>query len=308
MKLWYDKDVEAAPRRVAVVGYGSQGRAHALNLRDSGWDVRVALREGQSADKARSDALTVVPLDRAREADVVAMLVPDLQQPAVFEQLRLTNETVVFAHGFCIHHGLIAPKGKVALVAPKGPGKLVRDTYVDGRGVPCLVAGALDVALPYAKAIGGTRAGVLETTFKEETETDLFGEQAVLCGGVTELVVAGFETLVGAGYPPELAYFECMHELKLIVELLHEGGLARMHEFVSETARYGDLTRGRRVVDERVRESMRTILREVQDGTFGREWIGEVREGMPRFRELMRADLDHPIERVGRELRALMTC
>ena len=318
VRMHYDRDIEAARFSVCVIGYGSQGRAQALNLRDSGIEVRVALREGRSTLQARGDGLAVVPLDRAAEADVVQFLVPDLAQPALFEEWvrpRLESQTLMFSHGFCVHHGLIAaPKScDVVMVAPKGPGKLVRDTYVKGSGVPCLVAVAQDAsgramqtALAHAKAIGGARVGVIETTFKEETETDLFGEQAVLCGGVTELVTAGFDTLTAAGYQPEIAYFEVMHELKLIVDLLHEGGLARMHEFVSDTAKYGDLTRGGRIVDGRVRESMRAVLREVQDGTFGREWIEEVRLGMKRYRELMKKDMEHPIEAVGRRLRSLM--
>jgi ketol-acid reductoisomerase len=316
--MHYDRDIEAGRFSLCVIGYGSQGRAQALNLRDSGLDVKVALREGPSAKQAREEGLAVVSLDRATEADVVQFLVPDLAQPALFEEWvrpRLGSQTLLFSHGFCVHHGLIrVPAGcDVVMVAPKGPGKLVRDTYVKGSGVPCLVAvhqdasgRAMKTALAHAKAIGGARAGVIETTFREETETDLFGEQAVLCGGVTELVTAGFDTLTSAGYQPEVAYFEVMHELKLIVDLLHEGGLARMHEFVSDTAKYGDLTRGGRIVDGRVRESMKQVLREVQDGTFGREWTAEVRSGMARYRELMKKDMDHPIEAVGRRLRGLM--
>ncbi len=318
MKLYYDKDVEATKLSVTVLGYGSQGRAQALNLRDSGSDVRVALREGKSADAAKADGIVVVGLDRATESDVIHFLVPDLAQPALYEEWvrpMLKNQTLMFSHGFCVHHGLIkAPPGcDVVMVAPKAPGRMVRETYVEGFGTPCLVAvqqdpsgRALKTALAYARAIGGTRAGVIETTFKEETETDLFGEQAVLCGGVTELVTAGFDALVDAGYQPEVAYFECMHELKLIVDLLHDGGLARMHEFVSDTAKYGDLTRGSRVVDGRVRETMKAILREIQDGTFGREWTAEVRSGMKRYRELMKRDMEHPIEGVGRALRSMM--
>jgi ketol-acid reductoisomerase len=319
VKLYYDKDVDAAKASVAVLGYGSQGRAQALNLRDSGWDVRVAVREGKSADAVRADGVRVVGLDRAAEADVIQFLVPDLAQPALFEEWirpRLKAQTLMFSHGFCIHHGLIRPPAScdVVMVAPKAPGRMVRETYTKGFGTPCLVAvqqdasgRALRTALAYAKAIGGTRAGVIETTFKEETETDLFGEQAVLCGGVTELVTAGFDTLVAAGYQPEVAYFECMHELKLIVDLLYDGGLARMHEFVSDTAKYGDLTRGRRIVDARVREAMKAVLGEIQDGSFGREWTAEVRGGMKRYRELMKKDMEHPIEAVGRALRSMMS-
>jgi ketol-acid reductoisomerase len=303
---------------VTVVGYGSQGRGQALNLRDSGAKVRIALRDGPSAKLAREEGFEVVPFERAAEAEVIQMLVPDVVQPAVFQEYiapRLSRQTLMFSHGFNIHYGQIRPPSScdVVMVAPKGPGKMVRDVFVRGFGVPCLVAvhqnpsgRALETALAYARAIGGARAGTIETTFREETETDLFGEQAVLCGGMTELVLAGYETLVAAGYGPEVAYFECLHELKLIVDLLQEGGLARMHQFVSDTAKYGDLTRGPRVVDARVRETMRALLREIQDGSFAREWVAEGRAGMPRFRALLQAELEHPIERVGRKLRDMM--
>lgn len=309
-------------KRVAILGYGSQGRAQALNLRDAGVDVVVGLRpNGPTAERATADGFRpVAPLEAVRDAAVVAMLVPDTAQPALFREqvapaLR-EGSALLFAHGFNVHFGQIrAPRGvDVVLVAPKAPGDLVRRQYAEGRGVPCLVAvhqnatgNALDTALAYAHGIGGTRAGVLQTTFAEETETDLFGEQAVLCGGVTELVVAGFETLVAAGYQPEVAYFECLHELKLIVDLLHEGGLARMLRFVSETAKYGDLTRGPRVVDDRVRATMRTILEEIRSGAFASEWVLENQAGRPRYERLLERDLAHPIEEVGASLRARMS-
>ena len=311
-----------ARKRVAVLGYGSQGRAQALNLRDAGLDVVVGLRpNGPTAERATADGFRpVTPLEAVRDAAVVAMLVPDTAQPALFvEQVAPAlreGSALLFAHGFNVHFGQVrAPRGvDVVLVAPKAPGELVRRQYAEGRGVPCLVAvhqdatgTALATAIAYAHGIGGTRAGVLQTTFAEETETDLFGEQAVLCGGVTELVVAGFETLVAAGYQPEVAYFECLHELKLIVDLLHEGGLARMFRSVSETAKYGDVSRGPRVVDERVRASMRTILEEIRSGAFASEWVLENQAGRPRYDRLLERDLAHPIEQVGAALRARMS-
>lgn len=324
MKLFSGNDVDNATlrgKRVAVVGYGSQGRAHALNLRDSGLDTVVGLRpEGASWRKARADGWDVMtPADAVASAQLVAMLVPDMAQPEVFQTSVRPHlqpgAALLFAHGFNVHYGQIEapPEVDVVLVAPKGPGDLVRRQFVEGRGVPCLFAVAQNAtgiarerALSYASGIGGGRAGVLETTFAEETETDLFGEQAVLCGGASELVVRGFETLVEAGYQPEVAYFECLHELKLIVDLLHEGGLQKMHQFVSETAKYGDLTRGPRVVDDSAKERMREVLEEVRDGTFAREWILENQAGRPRYRRLMAHDLEHPIEDVGRRLRARM--
>jgi ketol-acid reductoisomerase len=324
MKIYVESDVEpghAGVARIAVVGYGSQGRAHALNLRDSGFDVTVGLRPGGASwRQAEADGMQVAAPSQAVEgADIVAILVPDMAAPAVWRTIEggiKAGAAVLFAHGFNVHYGSIkAPETlDVILVAPKGPGALVRRQYEEGRGVPCLMAVAQDAtgrakarALAYAHGIGGTRGGVLETTFAEETETDLFGEQAVLCGGVTELVVQGFETLVEAGYQPEVAYFECMHELKLIVDLLHEGGLAKMHQFVSDTAKYGDLTRGPRIIDEHTRERMREVLAEVRDGRFAREWRAEYEAGMPRYKALMAADLNHPIEKVGRDLRARMS-
>ena len=324
MKMWVEQDVnrdEMRGMRIAVIGYGSQGRAHAMNLRDSGFDVVVGLRAGgPSWKQAEADGMAVAAPERAVEsAEIVALLVPDMAQPAVFESIapRLRRDSaILFAHGFNIHYGRIQPPGHcdVILVAPKGPGDLVRRQYEEGRGVPALMAVHHDAsgraqarALAYADGIGGTRGGVLETTFAEETETDLFGEQAVLCGGVTELVTQGFETLIEAGYQPEVAYFECMHELKLIVDLLHEGGLRKMHEFVSDTARYGDLTRGPRVVDEHTREQMRKVLDEIRDGTFASEWVNEYDNGMSRYDAMYRKDLDHPVEKVGRDLRARMS-
>jgi ketol-acid reductoisomerase len=323
MKIYVEADVEAGTgrARVAVIGYGSQGRAHARNLADSGFEVTVGLRpDGPSWQRAMSDGMRVAaPAEAAAGADIVAMLVPDMAAPKTWRAIEAEvkpGAALLFAHGFNIHYGSIRPRADldVVLVAPKGPGDLVRRQYQEGRGVPCLLAVAQDAtgrakarALGYAHGIGGTRGGVLETTFAEETETDLFGEQAVLCGGVTELVVQGFETLVEAGYQPEVAYFECMHELKLIVDLLHEGGLAKMHQFVSDTAKYGDLSRGPRIVDEHTRERMREVLAEIRDGRFAREWRAEYEAGMPRYAEWLAKDLNHPIEKVGRELRARMS-
>ncbi len=324
MKLYSEAEASTGAldgKRIAVLGYGSQGRAHARNLADSGHDVVVGVRAGgPSWDKARADGLAVAtPADAVRDADLVAFLVPDMAQAAVYSDVAdgiKAGAALLFAHGFNVHFGQIeAPADRdVILVAPKGPGDLVRRQYEIGRGVPCLFAVHQDAtgkgrdrALAYAHAIGGSRAGVLETTFAEETETDLFGEQAVLCGGATELVLKGFETLTEAGYQPEVAYFECMHELKLIVDLLYEGGLEKMHEFVSETAKYGDLTRGPRVIDEGTGERMREILKEIQDGRFAREWIEENEKGLPEYNRLMEQDLAHPIEKVGRALRACMS-
>jgi ketol-acid reductoisomerase len=323
MQLYSRKDVDKRAlkgARIAVLGYGSQGRAHALNLKDSGFDVVVGVRKGGASWKsAKRDGLAVAePVEAARNADVVAMLVPDLAQPELYRQVApvlKSGATVLFAHGFNIHFKQIKPSRNldVVLIAPKGPGGLVRRQYQQGRGVPCLLAVAQDAtgrahakALAYADGIGGTRGGVLETSFAEETETDLFGEQAVLCGGATELVVQGFETLVEAGYQPEVAYYECLHELKLIVDLLHEGGLANMHRFISDTAKYGDLTRGPRVVNERTKKEMRRILKEIRNGKFAREWIDEHEHGSKKYQRLLKQDLRHPIERVGAKLRARM--
>jgi ketol-acid reductoisomerase len=323
MKLYSQKDVDKKAlkgARIAVLGYGSQGRAHALNLKDSGFDVVVGVRKkGASWKKAKKDGLAVAePVDATEGADLVAMLVPDLAQKALYAEVEKSLEkgaTLLFAHGFNIHYKQIKPRKDldVVLIAPKGPGGLVRRQYQEGRGVPCLIAVAQDAtgkahakALAYAHGIGGTRGGVLDTTFAEETETDLFGEQAVLCGGATELVVKGFETLVEAGYQPEVAYYECLHELKLIVDLLHEGGLTKMHQFISDTAKYGDLTRGPRIVDDRVKNVMRKVLKEVQTGKFAKQWIEESASGGKNYQRLLKEDKDRQIEKVGSELRARM--
>jgi len=322
MRLYSQKDVDKKAlrgARIAVLGYGSQGRAHALNLKDSGYDVVVGVRKGASWKKARRDGLAVAePAEAIADADVIAMLVPDLSQPQVYEAIAphlKRGAALLFAHGFNIHFRQIRPRRDldVVLIAPKGPGDLVRRQYQQGRGVPCLIAVARDAsghaharALAYAHGIGGTRGGVLETTFSEETETDLFGEQAVLCGGATELVVKGFETLVEAGYQPEVAYYECLHELKLIVDLLHEGGIKKMHEFISETAKYGDLTRGPRVIDAHVKSEMRRILTEIQQGKFARQWIAENASGRRNYKKMLKADMARQIEKVGAQLRARM--
>ncbi|MDH3418947.1 MAG: ketol-acid reductoisomerase [Gammaproteobacteria bacterium] len=323
MKLFVEADVQPevlAGERIAVLGYGSQGRAHAMNLRDSGFDVVIGLRPGgKTTAKAENDGFQVLPPDQAVDgAGLIAFLAPDMVQASLYEAIESklkANATLLFAHGFNIHYGRIEPRDDldVVLIAPKGPGDLVRRQYEAGRGVPCLMAVAQDVtgnakarALAYAHGIGGTRGGVLETTFGEETETDLFGEQAVLCGGLSELIVRGFQTLVDAGYQPEVAYFECMHEVKLIVDLLHEGGLAKMHEFVSETAKYGDLTQGPRVVDEHTGERMKQVLKEIQDGTFANNWVAEYESGLPEYTRLMEEDLRSQIETVGKELRGRM--
>ena len=320
--IYYDDDADSTvlnDRTVAVLGYGSQGHAHAQNLDDSGVDVVVGLREGSSSrEAARADGLEVAtPYDAAERADVVSVLVPDTVQPAVYETIESALEpgdTLQFAHGFNVHYGQIEPSDDVdvTMVAPKSPGHLVRRNYENDEGTPGLLAvyrdatgEAHDVGLAYAKAIGCTRAGVVETTFREETETDLFGEQAVLCGGVTALVKQGYETLVEAGYSREMAYFECLNELKLIVDLMYEGGLGEMWNSVSDTAEYGGLTRGDRVVDDRARERMEEVLEEVQDGTFAREWIAENQAGRPSYTQLRAAEEDHDIEDVGEELRAL---
>jgi ketol-acid reductoisomerase len=306
--------------KVAVLGYGSQGHAHALNLRDSGVDVEVGLREGSPSRAAAEEAgLTVgTAAEVVRDAQVVAFLLPDQVHPSVYAEVAphlAPDATLLFAHGFNVHYGRVAaPEGHdVIMVAPKGPGHIVRRLFTEGFGTPAVVAvaqdatgNAFDLALAYGTGIGAARAGMIETTFAEETETDLFGEQAVLCGGVTELIRAGFETLVEAGYQPEVAYYECLHELKLIVDLIHEGGLSGMRYSVSDTAEFGDLTRGPRVIDDLVREQMKALLEEIQSGAFAREWIAEMDAGEPRLKELREEASDLEIERVGKELRALM--
>jgi ketol-acid reductoisomerase len=323
MHMYSESDVDIsclADRQVTVLGYGSQGRAHALNLKDSGFNVVVGLRSsGASWAKAQADGLTVQePNIAVKGAAIVMFLTPDMVQKSLYQSVVDDIDTgamLMFAHGFAIHYKQVEPRADldVSLIAPKGPGGLVRRQYEEGHGVPCLVAvnqdasgNALNIALAYAAGIGGARAGVIETTFKEETETDLFGEQAVLCGGATELIVAGFETLVEAGYQPEVAYYEVMHELKLIVDLLHEGGLRKMHKFISDTAAWGDMVSGPRVVDDTSRAAMKAILADIQDGTFARNWIAENENGMPEFKRMMQADLDHPIEKVGADLRGRM--
>jgi ketol-acid reductoisomerase len=323
-QIYYEKDADRAliaDRKVAIIGYGSQGHAHALNLKDSGVDVRVGLREGSSSrGKAEAAGLKVASIAEASaEANIIMILAPDTEQKALYEEHiapgLADGDALFFAHGFNIRFGRIVPPPgvDVVMVAPKGPGHLVRRTYEEGGGVPCLVAveqdatgKALGVGLAYADAIGGARAGVIETTFTEECETDLFGEQVVLCGGTTALVQAGFETLVDAGYQPEVAYFECLHELKLIVDLMYEQGISGMRYSISDTAEYGDLTRGPRIIDDRARKEMRTILDEIRSGTFADEWIAESEAGRPRFLELEAAGKDHPIEQVGEKLRAMM--
>ena len=323
MQMYSEADVDTSclsGKQVTILGYGSQGRAHALNLKDSGFNVVVGLRpDGGSWSKAEADGLTVKsPNDAVKDAAIVAFLTPDMVQKSLYHSVIddiAQDATLLFAHGFAVHYKQIDPRAdlNVVLIAPKGPGGLVRRQYEEGHGVPCLVAvnqdatgAALQLALAYSAGIGGARAGVIETTFAEETETDLFGEQAVLCGGTTELIVAGFETLVEAGYQPEVAYYEVMHELKLIVDLLHEGGLRKMHKFISDTAAWGDMVSGPRVVDASSRAAMKQLLTEIPDGTYVWIWIAENEAGMPEFKRMMNADLEHPIEKVGADLRGRM--
>ncbi|HEY8533925.1 MAG TPA: ketol-acid reductoisomerase [Micromonospora sp.] len=324
-EVFYDDDADLSliqGKKVAVLGYGSQGHAHALSLRDSGVEVVIGLPEGsKSRPKAEEQGLRVLtPADASAEADVIMVLAPDTVQRTLYAESiapHLTaGKALFFGHGFNIRFGLIKPPADVdvAMVAPKGPGHLVRRQYVDGKGVPALVAveqdatgNAFPLALSYAKGIGATRAGVIKTTFKEETETDLFGEQAVLCGGVSALVQAGFEVLTEAGYAPEVAYFECLHELKLIVDLMYEGGLSRMRYSVSDTAEYGDYSRGPRVINAQVKEEMRKILGEIQSGEFAREWIAEDDSGRPNFAKWRADGAAHPIEEVGKKLRSMMS-
>ncbi|MCH2525022.1 MAG: ketol-acid reductoisomerase [Dehalococcoidia bacterium] len=308
-------------KTVGIVGYGSQGHAHALSLKDSGVNVIVGLYEGSSSwAKAEAEGLKVSTVSElAQASDIIMMLVPDHLQGRIYRESIQpyldSTKTLMFAHGFNIHYEQIVPPENVdvSMIAPKAPGHRVREIFTQGAGVPGLLAihqnpsgNAIQNALAYAKGIGCTRAGVLDTTFKEETETDLFGEQTILCGGVTSLVKAGFETLVEAGYQPESAYFECMHELKLIVDLLYQGGMEYMRYSVSDTAEYGDYSRGPRVIDEQVKENMKAVLKEIQDGTFAREWIAENDEGRPRFNAMRQQDTKHPIEQVGQSLRDMM--
>ena len=324
-KMYYENEISKealAGQTVAIVGYGSQGRAHAMNLKESGFEVVVGLYEGSpSVKRAEADGLKVMSVsDAARVANVVMILVPDERQKKVYDeniaQHMTAGKSLVFAHGFNIHFGQIVPPADVDvyLIAPKGPGHLVRRVYEEGRGVPALVAvhqnasgKALEKALAYAAGIGAARAGVLETTFKEETETDLFGEQAVLCGGATELVKAGFDTLVEAGYQKEIAYFECLHELKLIVDLLYEGGFENMRFSVSDTAEYGDYMVGKRIINEATRAEMKKVLAEIQNGQFAKAWIEENEKGRPIFNKIKAAELEHPIVETGKNLRSMMS-
>jgi len=323
--MYYDADANLdllAGKTIAIIGYGSQGHAHALNLKDSGMNVIVGLYPGsKSAAKAEAAGLTVKSVaDAAKTADLLMILLPDEVQRTVYKNEIEPNlepgNILAFAHGFNIHFGQIVPPAEVdvIMVAPKGPGHLVRRTYEQGQGVPCLFAvyqnasgQARDRAMAYAKGIGGTRAGILETTFREETETDLFGEQAVLCGGLSALIKAGFETLVEAGYQPELAYFECLHEVKLIVDLIVEGGLAKMRDSISNTAEYGDYTRGPRIVNEQTKAEMQKILQEIQTGQFAREFVLENQAGKPGFTAMRRKEAEHPVEEIGKDLRAMFS-
>ncbi len=325
MKVYYDNDASIdvlKDKKIAILGYGSQGHAHALNLKESGMDITVAELKGSEAWKNAEEAgLTVKEAaEAAKESNVIMVLLPDQIQKKVYDAAVADNleegDTLVFAHGFNIHYEQIIPPENVnvMMVAPKSPGHLVRRTFLEGKGTPCLIAvyqdysgNTKDLALAWAKGIGGTRAGVIETTFKNETETDLFGEQAVLCGGSAELIKAGFEVLTEAGYPPELAYFECMHEMKLIVDLYYEGGLSRMNYSVSDTAEYGGLTRGPKVITEESKNAMRQMLKEVQDGSFAREWISENESGLKNLTKLREQNTNHSIEKVGAELRKMMS-
>ncbi|WP_338626920.1 ketol-acid reductoisomerase [Clostridium baratii] len=324
-KMFYEKDTNLEllkGKKVAVIGYGSQGHAHALNLHESGIDVVVGLYEGsKSVNKAKEAGLEVLSVkEAAKVADIIMILVPDEKQAKLYKEEIAPNlspgNALVFAHGFNIHYNQIIPPSDVDvfMVAPKGPGHMVRRTYTEGSGVPCLIAvyqnptgNARELALAYANGIGGARAGVLETTFKDETETDLFGEQAVLCGGCTALIKAGFETLVEAGYAPENAYFECLHEMKLIVDLLYQGGMSMMRYSISDTAEYGDYVVGNRIVTDETKKEMKKVLSEIQDGTFARNWLTENMVGRPHFNAMRRIEKEHQIEKVGRELRGMMS-
>jgi ketol-acid reductoisomerase len=325
MKVYYDNDASLdvlKDKKIAIIGYGSQGHAHALNLRESGMNITVAeVPDSEAWKNAEAAGMTVKTAEEASaEANVIMILLPDQIQKKIYDSAIVQNlnegDTLAFAHGFNIHYKQIVPPENVnvMMIAPKGPGHLVRRTFEEGSGVPCLIAiendysgNTKDLALAWAKGIGGTRAGVIETTYKDETETDLFGEQTILCGGSAELVKAGFEVLTEAGYPPELAYFECMHELKLIVDLYYEGGLSRMNYSVSDTAEYGGMTRGSRLITEDTKNEMKKILKEVQDGSFAKEWIEENEKGAPNLLELRKQNTEHPIEIVGKNLREMMS-
>ena len=325
MKVYYDKDINQEKlknRKIAIIGYGSQGHAHAQNLRDSGMDVAVGLREGSGSwEKAKEAGFNVMSVDDAAKwADIIMILAPDTSQAKIYADSIADNleagNAIAFSHGFNIHYDQIVPPADVDvfMVAPKAPGHTVRGQFDEGGGVPMLVAvhqdatgEAQDIGLAYAGAIGGGRAGVIETTFKDETETDLFGEQAVLCGGLTALIQAGFETLIEAGYPPEMAYFECCHEVKLIVDLIYEGGISNMRYSISDTAKYGDITRGPKIVDERAKEEMKKTLAAIQSGEFAREWIEENEAGRPNYNALLKKGEDHPIEEIGGQLRGMMS-
>ncbi|MBI4650290.1 ketol-acid reductoisomerase [Candidatus Desantisbacteria bacterium] len=324
MKVYYENDADIKHlkgKKIAVIGYGSQGNAHSNNLHESGLDVVVGLRpDSPSIAKVKEAGLKTLPVGEAvKNADVVMILVPDEKQGDIYREEIGPNlkkgAALAFAHGFNIHFGQIVPPDNVdvIMIAPKGPGKLVRTTYQEGSGVPCLIAihqdatgHAKDVALAYAKGIGGSRSGVIETSFREETETDLFGEQCVLCGGLSELIKAGFDTLVDAGYAPEMAYFECLHEVKLITDLIHQGGISYMRSYISNTAKYGDITRGKRIVTEETRKEMKKILEEIQSGNFAREWMLENKVNRPVFNAILKRDAEHPIEKIGKKLRDMM--
>lgn len=325
MKVYYENETSLESlknKKIAILGYGSQGHAHALNLKESGMDVIIAEVKGGAAwDKARSAGFEVLEAaDAVKSANVIMVLLPDQIQKKVYDEAIAPNlkegDTLVFAHGFNIHYKQIVPPANVnvMMIAPKSPGHLVRRTFTEGSGVPCLIAihqdpsgDTKEVALAWAKGIGGTKAGVIETNFKDETETDLFGEQAVLCGGSAELIKASFDTLVEGGYPPELAYFECMHELKLIVDLYYEGGLSRMNYSVSDTAEYGGMTRGKKIITDETRQVMREILKDVQNGTFAKEWLAEYADGQPNMNRLREETKNHQIEKVGVKLREMMS-
>jgi ketol-acid reductoisomerase len=325
MQVYYNKDINIdilKKRKIAIIGYGSQGHAHAQNLRESGMNVVVGLREGGGSwEKAKSAGFKVLPVDEASKwADIIMMLAPDTSQPQIYSNDIRSNlragEAVSFSHGFNIHYGQIVPPPNVDvfMVAPKAPGHTVRNEFAQGGGVPVLVAvqqdasgQAKELALAYAGALGAGHAGIIETTFKDETETDLFGEQAVLCGGLTALIISGYETLVEAGYPPEMAYFECLHEVKLIVDLIYEGGISNMRYSISDTAKYGDITRGPRIINDGVRKEMKKILKDIQSGEFAREWILENRAGRPVYNALLKQGEAHSIEDIGEKLRGMMS-